>query len=56
MYAGDGSCEHLEADVELPGQISLSDGLFELGREAPADIVIPIPTISSRHAMIRVGG
>lgn len=53
---GDGSCRHLEKEVALPSQISLTDGLFELGREAPADIVIALPTISSRHAMIRVEG
>ena len=53
--AGDGSCAHLEKEVSLPEQIKLSDGLYELGREKPADIVIPLPTISSRHAMLRVG-
>lgn len=53
--AGDGSCAHLEKQVSLPNKLRLTDGLYEVGREKPADIVIAIPTISSRHAMIRVG-
>ncbi|KAK9851683.1 hypothetical protein WJX84_011809 [Apatococcus fuscideae] len=50
---GDGSCDHLSKRVSLPGPIQLEKGLYELGREEPADIVVPIPTVSSRHAMIR---
>ncbi|KAK9792967.1 hypothetical protein WJX73_001580 [Symbiochloris irregularis] len=53
---GDGSCAHLDKAVSLPDKVRLTDGLYEVGREKPADIVIPIPTISSRHAMIRVDG
>lgn len=36
-------------------KIELAEGLFEVGRMQPADIVIPIPSVSGRHAMIRVG-
>ena len=55
MYAGDGSTDHLDEDVPTPKEIQLSDGQYELGREEPAQIVIPYPTVSSRHAMLRVG-
>ncbi|KAL4439002.1 hypothetical protein ABPG77_006939 [Micractinium sp. CCAP 211/92] len=51
---GDGSTEHLGEDVALPGAIDLKEGLYELGRASPADIVISIPTVSTRHAMLRV--
>ena len=54
-YAGDGSTDHLDEDVPPPKEIHLSDGQYELGREEPAQIVIPYPTVSSRHAMLRVG-
>ena len=27
----------------------------QVGREAPADIVVPVPTVSTRHAMLRLG-
>ena len=29
---------------------------MQVGRAPPVDIVIPIPTVSSRHAMLRVSG
>ncbi|KAL4452604.1 hypothetical protein ABPG75_008266 [Micractinium tetrahymenae] len=51
---GNGSTEHIGEEVPLPGAIELKEGLFELGRAAPADIVIGIPTVSTRHAMLRV--
>ncbi len=37
-----------------PGEVQLEDGVFEVGREEPADIVIPIPTISGKHALLRI--
>lgn len=52
---GDGSSDHLEASVELPGELPLAEGLQEIGREPPADAVCAVPTVSTRHAMIRVG-
>lgn len=52
---GDGSSDHLDADVLPPGIINLIEGLQEVGRESPADVVCAVPTVSSRHAMIRVG-
>ncbi len=56
MRAGDGSTKHLEKPVSLPGEIALDqEGLYELGREQPADIIVPVPTVSTRHAMLRVG-
>jgi len=51
---GDGSFDHLDRAVELPGEIKLTEGLQELGRESPADVVCAVPTVSTRHAMIRV--
>lgn len=51
---GTGTTEHIGEEVALPTAIDLKEGLFELGRADPADIIIPIPTISTRHAMLRV--
>lgn len=53
---GDGDTQHLGdtmPEQEAP-KIELAEGLFEVGRMQPADIVIPIPSVSGRHAMIRV--
>jgi len=56
VRAGNGSTKHLEKPVSLPGEIALDqEGLYELGREQPADIIVPVPTVSTRHAMLRVG-
>lgn len=52
---GDGGSEHLEEAVPLPAEITLAEGLQEVGREAPADAVCSVPTVSTRHAMLRVG-
>lgn len=54
---GNGSTEHLgnQQEFPMPAAIVLeTNKLYELGRAAPADLVIPIPTVSGRHAMIRV--
>lgn len=55
LPTGDRSLDHLGpqavADV---GVIELSAGVFEVGRSPPADIVISIPTVSGRHAMVSV--
>lgn len=29
--------------------------LQQVGRESPADIVVAVPTVSTRHAMLRLG-
>ena len=39
----------------MPSEISLQEGSFELGRDASAQIVIPLPTVSSRHALLKIG-
>ena len=52
--AGDGSTKHLDEAVDLPGDIELQDGVYEVGREEPADVVIPVPTVSGRHALLRI--
>lgn len=53
--AGSGSFEHIGDETPLPQAIPLKEGVFEVGRTSPADIQIPIPTVSSRHALLRVG-
>ena len=54
-FAGDGDSEHLGGDSFVAPTIELVNGLFEVGRAEPADIVIPVPSVSGRHAMLRVG-
>lgn len=39
----------------MPGPIALKEGVYEVGRTEPADILLRIPTVSSRHALLRVG-
>lgn len=51
---GNGSFEHIGDEVPQPQPIILKEGVFEVGRASPADIQIPIPTVSSRHALLRV--
>ncbi|KAF6253813.1 SMAD/FHA domain-containing protein [Scenedesmus sp. NREL 46B-D3] len=51
---GNGSFDHIGDKVPLPQAIPLKEGVFEVGRASPADIQIPIPTVSSRHALLRV--
>jgi pSer/pThr/pTyr-binding forkhead associated (FHA) protein len=41
--------------VALPPVIHLNDGVYEVGRTSPADIRLEVPTVSSRHALLRVG-
>lgn len=41
-------------DVPAPTAIKLKEGLFEVGRVESADLVVQIPTVSARHAMLRV--
>eukprot|EP00884_Botryococcus_braunii_P018500 jgi/Botrbrau1/5333/Bobra.0346s0007.1 len=54
---GDGSCDHLEESIPLPNAIELTgEGLFEVGRDVPADVILKVPTVSTRHAMIRIVG
>lgn len=36
--------------------LELRDGVYVIGREKPADVVIPHPTISSRHAELQIAG
>ena len=61
---GDGSLAHLDAaEAEalsraLPAgtpPIPHPEGLHELGREQPAERVLPVPTVSARHARLSVG-
>lgn len=54
---GSGSRDHIPGDAKIPppAPIPLKDGVYEVGRSAPADILLPIPTVSTRHALLRVG-
>lgn len=54
-HAGDGSVDHLDDAVELPGMLELKDGTYTIGRSAPADLVIGVPTVSAKHAELTVG-
>jgi len=53
---GDGSTAHIEgnAEVEPSPVLVLPEGIHEVGRLDTADIVVPLPTVSGRHAMIRI--
>lgn len=53
---GDGTTDHLGMKVEIPGSLTLNDGINEVGREQPADLIVPVPTVSGRHAIIKVEG
>lgn len=54
---GDGTTDHLDVEepVAPPKNLDLTSGVFELGRVEPADIIIEVPTVSSRHALLRIG-
>lgn len=51
---GNGSSDHIGDKVPLPPSIPLDIGVYEVGRSSPADIRIDVPTVSSRHALLRV--
>lgn len=64
---GDCSLAHLDAEdasavsraldagvISRSSPIPLPEGLHEVGREQPAEIVLPVPTVSARHARISV--
>ncbi|GLC37191.1 hypothetical protein PLESTB_000989800 [Pleodorina starrii] len=54
---GSGSCEHLDGEkVDVPGPVVLREGTLDVGRVDPCDIVLPVPTVSSRHAILTVEG
>ena len=43
--------------MALPPTRQLPDsGTVELGRDEPADLLVPVPTVSGRHALIKVEG
>jgi len=54
---GTGNCEHIGEKLPLPPAIPLREGtVYEVGRAEPSDIVLRIPTVSTRHALLRVDG
>mmetsp|Transcript_10056 Transcript_10056/g.11743 ORF Transcript_10056/g.11743 Transcript_10056/m.11743 type:complete len:170 (-) Transcript_10056:509-1018(-) len=52
VNVGDGSCDHLPKRFPKPGDYELSGDEVTVGRDSPADIVIPIPTVSGTHCQI----
>eukprot|EP00891_Asterochloris_glomerata_P008137 jgi/Astpho2/8137/fgenesh1_pg.00120_%23_81_t len=56
VRTGDGNSDHLEEKIPAPGSIKLAEGTWQLGRDKPADIVVPVPTVSGRHAQLKVEG
>ncbi len=54
---GSGSTDHLDGEkVSLPGPVILREGTLDVGRVPPCDVVLAIPTVSSRHAILTVEG
>ena len=47
--------DHLDGPVEPPKEIRLEDGQYELGRLEDAQLTIALPTVSGKHALLRVG-
>eukprot|EP00210_Caulerpa_lentillifera_P004770 g4554.t1 len=54
-HLGDNKTDHI-GGVQAPvvSEVKLNSGVYEVGREKPADVVIPVPTVSARHALIRI--
>ncbi len=53
---GDNNSAHIKGsvDIEPAPSVVLPEGIYELGRVDTADIIVPLPTVSGRHAMVRV--
>lgn len=53
---GDGNMAHIDGNMDAPeiSPILLEEGVFELGRGEDAELQLPLPTVSSRHAMVKV--
>jgi pSer/pThr/pTyr-binding forkhead associated (FHA) protein len=53
---GDGDTAHIKgnSEIEPSPAVVLPEGIYELGRIDTADIIVPLPTVSGRHAMIRI--
>ncbi len=48
--------DHLDGEkVTAPGPVVLREGTLDVGRVEPCDIVLGVPTVSSRHAILTVG-
>jgi hypothetical protein len=52
---GDGDQSHLDEDIPPITALSLPlEGMLEVGRVDGTDLQVPIPTVSSRHAMLKI--
>mmetsp|Transcript_11667 Transcript_11667/g.15855 ORF Transcript_11667/g.15855 Transcript_11667/m.15855 type:complete len:173 (+) Transcript_11667:128-646(+) len=49
---GDGSCDHLPQKYDRPNAIELSGAEVTVGRDAPAEIIVPFPTVSGSHCQL----
>lgn len=54
--SGDGTSDHLDDDVTMPGMVELKEGKSRVGRDSPAEVLLPIPTVSAVHAELEVDG
>lgn len=54
--SGDGTSDHLDDPVTMPGMIELKEGKSRVGRDSPAEVLLPIPTVSAVHAELEVEG
>ena len=54
--SGDGNTDHINGTIDLAtvSPLTLKDGIFEVGRVETADLVVPLPTVSARHAIVSV--
>lgn len=53
---GDGGTDHINASIDSPDPavIELSQGVFELGRVEDVETQVNVPTISARHALLKL--
>jgi hypothetical protein len=56
MPIGDGTCEHLPQEYDLPPKIELTGEEVTIGRDAPAEILLAYPTGAFASEGITVGG
>jgi pSer/pThr/pTyr-binding forkhead associated (FHA) protein len=52
LPTGDGTCEHLPQQYDLPPKIELTGDEVTIGRDTPAEIVLAYPTVSGAHCQI----
>uniref|UniRef100_A0A7S0R2V2 FHA domain-containing protein n=1 Tax=Chlamydomonas leiostraca TaxID=1034604 RepID=A0A7S0R2V2_9CHLO len=54
-FTGSGDTEHIGGEAfSTPGPFALKQGKLEVGRAPTCDILIPISTVSGRHALLEI--